>query len=259
MGTELLDANIEDISSPEAKLLQQHILECKLRLETSIDKLSNQSEKLAQALGDSDDELTETIIEEDSTLSEKARSVFYRLHFLEREINEMDKSTLKNVGESITDKTDESAMQKMCEFQMKLQQEFFTKQQERSEQQTKMHKELIVTQKVKSVSIPTAVKLPKLDIITFGGNRLQWIEFWDSFESAVHHNKGLSLVDKFNYLKGKLIGEPRRSISGLSLSNENYMVAVGILLERFGDKQEIIDLHHKGLTNLIPARDTTES
>ena len=72
------------------------------------------------------------------------------------------------------------------------------------------------------------------------------MEFWDSFESAVHKNDKLSPIDKFNYLKGRLVGVAKSAIAGLSLSNENYNVAIGILKERFGDRQEIIDLHYKG-------------
>jgi hypothetical protein len=40
---------------------------------------------------------------------------------------------------------------------------------------------------------------------------MQWNEFWDSFESAVHNNKKLSSVEKFNYLKIKLQGDAKYS------------------------------------------------
>ena len=47
--------------------------------------------------------------------------------------------------------------------------------------------------------------------------------------------------------------------AGLSLSNENYNIVFGILKERSGDRQEIIDLHYKRLLNLFQAKNTTES
>ena len=84
------------------------------------------------------------------------------------------------------------------------------------------------------------------------------MEFWDSFESAVHKNYKLSPIDKFNYLKGRLAGEARNAKAGLCLSNENYNIVFGILKERFGDRQEIIDLHYKRLLNLFQAKNTTE-
>ena len=133
----------------------------------------------------------------------------------------------------------------------------FSNQKEQSKLQVKLQQELIDKQKLPPSA--TAVKLPKLDIITFNGNKLQWVEFWDSFESAVHENDKLSPIDSFNYLKGRLAGEARNAEAGLSLSNENYNAAIGILKERFGDRQEIIDLHNKRLLNLFQAKNTTES
>ncbi|XP_060575792.1 uncharacterized protein LOC132733208 [Ruditapes philippinarum] len=95
-------------------------------------------------------------------------------------------------------------------------------------------------------------------MISFSGNRLQWTEFWDSFRSAIHENDKLSPIDKFNYLKGKIVGEARSAIAGLTLSNENYDIAIHILRERFGDLQDIIDLHYKGIVNILPPKNNTE-
>ncbi|XP_045158803.2 uncharacterized protein LOC123524573 [Mercenaria mercenaria] len=142
---------------------------------------------------------------------------------------------------------------------MKLQTAFFEQQQERAEAQMKMQQSFFDKQHSLKVKSENTVKLPKLDMISFNGDKLQWIEFWDSFSSAVHENDKLSSVDKFNYLKGKLCGEARSAIAGLAMSNENYDIAIQILKERFGDQQDIIDLHYKGLVNVASPRDTTES
>ena len=106
---------------------------------------------------------------------------------------------------------EETAVQRLCEFQMKLRQDFFSHQKEKSELQVKLQQELMDKQKLPPSA--TAIKLPKLDITTFNGNKLQWVEFWDSFESAVHKNDKLSPIDKFNYLKGRLAGEARNEIA----------------------------------------------
>ena len=87
------------------------------------------------------------------------------------------------------------------------------------------------------------MKLPYLDMMTFSGDKLRWTEFWDSFECAIHHNKKISDIEKFNYLKGKVSGEAKSAILGLTLSKENYKIAVEILKDRFGNTQEVIDLH----------------
>lgn len=96
-------------------------------------------------------------------------------------------------------------------------------------------------------------------MITFSGDKLKWSEFWDAFESAVHNKKKMSSVEKFNYLRSKVTGEARSAIQGLTLSNENYEVAIGILKERFGNEQEIIDLHYIQMINLYPATNRTGS
>ena len=91
--------------------------------------------------------------------------------------------------------------------------------------------------------LATSVKLTKMDMHTFSGDKLKWSEIWDAFESAVHNRKKTSNVEKFNYLRNKVSGEARSAIQGLNLINENYEVAIGILKERFGNEQEIIYLH----------------
>ena len=101
--------------------------------------------------------------------------------------------------------------------------------------------------------------LPKIDKVSFSGDKLKWAEFWDSFECAIHNNKKLSNIERFNYLKGKVNGEAQRSIAGLSMSNENYQVAVDILTDRFGDSQGVIDLHYSKMTNLPLASSSTGS
>ena len=51
----------------------------------------------------------------------------------------------------------------------------------------------------------------------------------------------------------------RSAIQGLTLSNENYEVVIGLLKERFDNEQEIIDLHYNQMINLYPASNTTSS
>ena len=103
------------------------------------------------------------------------------------------------------------------------------------------------------------MKLPKLEIVVFSGDKLKWTEFWDAFENAVHNNARLSNIEKFNYLRSKLNGEAKRAIQGLTLSKENYVIAIGILKERFGNQQKVIDLHYNKMINLTPATNRTSS
>ncbi|XP_063442050.1 uncharacterized protein LOC134722364 [Mytilus trossulus] len=86
-------------------------------------------------------------------------------------------------------------------------------------------------------SMPTSTvsshynKLPKLNLPTFGGNLLEWSAFWDSYNNSVHENPSLSDVQRFNYLKSQLYGEASQCISGMQMTNTNYIQAIQILHE----------------------------
>ena len=45
----------------------------------------------------------------------------------------------------------------------------------------------------------------------------------------------------------------------MTLSKENYDVAIGILKDRFDNEQEVIDLHYSKMINLTPATNKTSS
>ncbi len=95
-------------------------------------------------------------------------------------------------------------------------------------------------------------KLPKLVLPKFKGEITSYRTFWDTFESAVHKNAGLSKIDKFNYLNSLLEGRALRAVQGLTVSEDNYEAAVEILQQRFGKPQQIISAHMDELMK-IPA------
>jgi hypothetical protein len=84
-----------------------------------------------------------------------------------------------------------------------------------------------------SERVQSFAKLPKLELQKFNGNPLEWLPFWESFDSAVHKNSGLSNVDKFNYLKSLLVGPAQGVIAGLALTGPNYQQAIELLRKRF--------------------------
>ena len=102
-----------------------------------------------------------------------------------------------------------------------------------------------------SVSTTTAkVNLPKLQLKKFDGNPLHWQAFWDQYEAAIHSKTGMSNVDKFNYLRNLLTETPLATVSGLSLTNDNYVHAVKLLEERFANPQLLIHFHMEKLVKL---------
>ena len=92
---------------------------------------------------------------------------------------------------------------------------------------------------------PTEVKskLPRIELPKFSGDVTKFRTFWESFESSIHQNTGLSVIDKFNYLRALLEGSAVRAIQGPALTEGNYSAAIGILKERFGKLQQIIAGH----------------
>ena len=97
------------------------------------------------------------------------------------------------------------------------------------------------------------IPLPELEIPIFDGNKINWREFWDIFQTTIDQNKQLSDTEKFCYLKSRVDGDAKEAISGLLLSTENYEIAKGLLKERFGNDQWIINFHLSQLINLQPA------
>ena len=95
-------------------------------------------------------------------------------------------------------------------------------------------------------------KLPKLSLPKFRSDVTKCSAFWDSFQSAIHDNKNISKVDKFNYLKSVLAGSAARAIAGLTLTASNYDRAVEILKDRFGKTQQIISAHMDVLLKVSP-------
>ena len=95
-----------------------------------------------------------------------------------------------------------------------------------------------------------AVKLPKLEIVKFRGDYTKWQRFIDSFKAVIHSSATQSNIDKFNYLQCYVAGDALNTIEGLSLTNDNYIKALELLEDRYGNKQAIITAHMKNLLKL---------
>ena len=100
-------------------------------------------------------------------------------------------------------------------------------------------------------SVPTVTaKLPKLILKHYHGSITGWTPFWDAFKTSVHNNPKLSDAEKFAYLHSILGGKALEAISGLSITDSNYSIAVEILRKRFGDKEKSIAAHMDSLMSL---------
>ncbi|GFX03240.1 DUF1758 domain-containing protein [Trichonephila clavipes] len=73
------------------------------------------------------------------------------------------------------------------------------------------------------------IKVPKYHITRFyGDDASKWLTFWNSFETAVHNNESLNIVDKFNYLKAHLGGSALNTVEGFPISAKAYDEAIVI-------------------------------
>ena len=106
---------------------------------------------------------------------------------------------------------------------------------------------------------PARTRLPKLSLPKFKGNITNWKTFWDSFQSAIHNNKDISDIDKFNYLNSLLEGTATRCVKGLTISEANYKSAIEILTERFGKPKQLISAQMDQLMKLQPCQNDRPS
>jgi len=93
-----------------------------------------------------------------------------------------------------------------------------------------------------------ASRLPKLSLPMFSGNSLEWLTFWDSFRAVIHLNPSL-VVSSVQKLKAQLQGEAAKAIEGF-LRDCNYLHAIAILQDRFGQTDILIDAHMLALLEL---------
>ena len=77
-------------------------------------------------------------------------------------------------------------------------------------------------------------KLEKLHFATFGGDVLQWRQFWVQFSVSMHDRSNLSNAEKLVYLQQAFKhGTAKNAIVGLSRSGDHYQEAVDCLMSRY--------------------------
>lgn len=87
------------------------------------------------------------------------------------------------------------------------------------------------------------VKLPRMNLPTFGGSIVEWPSFFDLFDSAVHKNASLLDSQKLYFLKTNLVDEAAALISHLRIEDANYAPALAKLKARYNKPLEIAAQH----------------
>ncbi|VDH99508.1 Hypothetical predicted protein [Mytilus galloprovincialis] len=224
----------------------RQVLSAERRLKDFAAKLEDSMKEISLILEEKEDKEGEIV------KFTKASEIYFKL--LDGVTQRLDELKIfeEEIQDKITDtKKTESATDHKVEHLLQLQ----TQMQEQILQFQQL--QLQELQRKSQPSTVSAVKLPKLDLVSYNGDKLKWTEFWDSFEAAVHTNQSLTKIEKLNYLKSKLFGTANSAISGLTLSHENYDVAISILKERFGNVQSVVNKHYSDLINLQSASNQT--
>ena len=102
-------------------------------------------------------------------------------------------------------------------------------------------------------------RLSKISLPEFRGEPIEWQGFWDQFQVSIHDNTRISMIDKFNYLKGVFKGEALSAVAELALNSGNNE-AIDILKDRFGNQQVLISAHMESLLRIskIKSRDNVK-
>ena len=95
-----------------------------------------------------------------------------------------------------------------------------------------------------------AAKLPEIKLVTFKGEYDEWETFWNSFRNNVDFRDDLEPSAKLTYLFQCLEGEPKEMVKGLPHTDSNYVIAVYLLTDRYGDKIKQTDVLLEKFHNL---------
>ena len=148
---------------------------CLKLLNTYTVKLESVSKELACVTGESESKFIQKILDEESELILDVEETVYKL---ERYLQNLTKDGEKKATKPSTE------MHQIMQIQGQVQ-ELMVKQ------PNKENSSIVMNTKKES----TSVKLPKLDLCIFNGNKLRWTEFWDAFECSVHKNQKLTNIE----------------------------------------------------------------
>ena len=90
-----------------------------------------------------------------------------------------------------------------------------------------------------AVSKVQEVRLPRLDLPSFSGDRMQWLGFRDLFIGSVHNNTNLTGAQKLQYLKRILTDEAASMVNPFDCTNENYDKAWKLLEDRYQNMRDL--------------------
>ncbi|XP_071576422.1 uncharacterized protein [Temnothorax nylanderi] len=106
----------------------------------------------------------------------------------------------------------------------------------------------------------SAIKLPKIALPQFKGDLGQWPSFIALYNKAIHENRSVSAIEKYQYLLASLSGEALGIVRNLPLTAENYEIAYDALRERYQNKRRLATQYWRSFVHAKPLiADSAES
>lgn len=98
----------------------------------------------------------------------------------------------------------------------------------------------------------TNLKLPKIELVKFGGEVREWLNFWSQFK-RIHDNRQLDDVDKFQYLIQCMVvgSRAREVVDSYPPTAENYIKCIESLKIRFGREELLVEFYVRELLGLV--------
>ena len=104
------------------------------------------------------------------------------------------------------------------------------------------------------VSSRNGLKLPKLNLPIFSGKYSNWTSFIDLFDGTVDKNSSITDVQKLQYLKSSLKGDPAKLLANLPITNGNYSIAKQMLKDTYGNRRMISHVHIEAIVEFPPVK-----
>ena len=93
-------------------------------------------------------------------------------------------------------------------------------------------------------------KLSKLVFSKFEGTALDWLRFWNQFQTEIDQQGHISSVTKYSYLKEFLLPHVRKLVDSLPFTSEGYSRAKAILQAKFGKPTVVANAHTNCILSL---------
>lgn len=91
------------------------------------------------------------------------------------------------------------------------------------------------------------LRLPVLPLPSFDGNYNEWMAFNSIFTSTVHTSTTLENIQKLQYLRSSVKGDALNVIKNLELTNDNYLIARKLLMDRYHHPRRLVNAYLRKL------------